>query len=115
MNKMAVPLRWFSFGGYFISGNGTFRLEVCPLSEVLYDVHRFYSRVIFVSSLEFAVIDRNKLQAKHASSRAAYEDEFDTNIHGPWMNRWEIVHHNKHTDTLTEGSSWHSHVPGDKA
>ena len=25
------------------------------------------------------------------------DPEFDTTIKGPWMNRWEIVHHNKHT------------------
>ena len=25
------------------------------------------------------------------------DPQFDTTIGGPWMNRWEIVHHNKHT------------------
>lgn len=27
-------------------------------------------------------------------------DEFDTTIAGPWMNRWRIVHHNRHTAQL---------------
>ena len=26
------------------------------------------------------------------------EDPFDTRMHGPWMNRWEITHHNRHTE-----------------
>ena len=24
-------------------------------------------------------------------------DEFDTSVQGPWMNKWDIVHHNRHT------------------
>jgi len=37
-------------------------------------------------------------------------------FYGPWMKRWDIVHHNRHTESLkTEGSSWHSHKPGQKA
>ena len=27
-------------------------------------------------------------------------DEFDTTIPGPWMVKWEIINHNKHTDAL---------------
>ena len=26
------------------------------------------------------------------------EEEFDTTIVGPWMEKWEIVHMNKHTE-----------------
>ena len=64
---------------------------------------------------EFAIIDRNKVQADFTTS-VPDVDEFDTNIHGPWMKRWDIVHHNKHTASLKDGgSSWHSHKPGDKA
>lgn len=43
---------------------------------------------------------------------------FDTVIAGPWMGRWEIVHHNKHTTRFKEnqakgtGSDWHSHDKG---
>ena len=49
--------------------------------------------------------DRSRVMAE----AVGYEmDEFDTTIHGPWMNRWEIVHHNRHTESLkTDGSSWH--------
>ena len=58
--------------------------------------------------LGFATIDRNKLQAEEVSYTES--EEFDTTIHGPWMKRWEITHHNKHTAAFNEGgSSWHSH------
>ena len=62
---------------------------------------------------DFAIVDRIKLSSKAVTDLS--EDEFDTNVHGPWMNRWQIVHHNKHTQNLKEGSSWHSHTLGDKA
>ena len=26
----------------------------------------------------------------------AADREFDTTISGPWMDRWELVHHNRH-------------------
>jgi hypothetical protein len=45
-------------------------------------------------------------------------DPFDTVIAGPWMNRWEIVHHNKHVDRFLAnqakgvGSDWHAHTKG---
>ena len=70
--------------------------------------------MLFSDLVDIAIVDRNKLQAEHTIATESV-DEFDTNIHGPWMTRWDIVHHNKHTDTLAEGSSWHSHSPGDKA
>ena len=55
----------------------------------------------------FATIDRHKLQNESIN----YESNpFDTRIYGPWMKRWEITHHNRHTESLTTGgSSWHSH------
>jgi hypothetical protein len=41
---------------------------------------------------------------------------FDTVIAGPWMGRWEIVHHNKHVDRFLEskdgGSEWHGMATG---
>ena len=30
------------------------------------------------------------------------EDPFDTRIAGPWMKRWPIKHHNKHTALFQE-------------
>jgi hypothetical protein len=40
-------------------------------------------------------VDRTIIQA--ADVGHTDEDEFDTTLHGPWMKRWEIVHHNRHT------------------
>ena len=58
----------------------------------------------------FANTDRTKLQEKEMSK--AVESEFDTTIYGPWMRRWEIVHHNKHTKAhethINDGSCWYS-------
>ena len=55
----------------------------------------------------FATIDRHKLQNESINYES---DPFDTRIYGPWMKRWEITHHNRHTESLTTGgSSWHSH------
>ncbi len=39
------------------------------------------------------------------------EDKFDTTIVGPWMKKWEIVHHNRHTGKLQMDEnvdSWHA-------
>eukprot|EP00794_Sanderia_malayensis_P012089 gene12089-13335_t len=33
------------------------------------------------------------------------DDEFDTTVAGPWMTRWEIVHHNKHTKTFQRSAN----------
>lgn len=30
-------------------------------------------------------------------------DPFDTTITGPWIGRWEVVNHNKHTDAFKPG------------
>ena len=46
---------------------------------------------------EMASSDRNKMQAE---SIGVVTDKFDTTIHGPWMTRWEITHHNRHTAAL---------------
>ena len=40
-------------------------------------------------------------------------DPFSTVIAGPWMGRWEMFNHNKHTDQFkrdreTGGTTWHS-------
>jgi hypothetical protein len=42
-------------------------------------------------------------------------DPFDTCIHGPWMNRWEITHHNRHTEAMKTASSWRWQAYIDKA
>ncbi|XP_078680911.1 phytanoyl-CoA dioxygenase domain-containing protein 1 homolog [Branchiostoma floridae x Branchiostoma belcheri] len=48
----------------------------------------------------FEAVDRNKQQQKSMDNVAGAEDEFDATIQGPWMTRWEIVHHNKHTRSM---------------
>jgi len=58
-------------------------------------------------------MDRNTLQEEHTISRVT--DEFDTNLSGPWMTRWDIVHHNKHTAALKKDHTWESGRLGDKA
>ena len=36
------------------------------------------------------------------------DKRFDTTIQGPWMKKWEMVHMNRHTDTLSDDNlSWH--------
>ena len=64
----------------------------------------------------FADVDRTKLQkgegvmeeevtkaveeAGEAEGAVADGGEFDTTISGPWMHRWDLTHHNRHTATL---------------
>lgn len=43
---------------------------------------------------QFTGVDRTKLQEQ---SMGYEESEFDTTVHGPWMYRWQITNHNKHT------------------
>nr|CAB3264841.1 phytanoyl-CoA dioxygenase-like [Phallusia mammillata] len=47
---------------------------------------------------KMANINRNKLEMDKVDEDTT--DEFNTEISGPWMKRWEIVHHNRHTDAL---------------
>ena len=42
----------------------------------------------------FANVDRTALQDEVMNNVV---DPFDTKIQGPWMKRWEITHHNRHT------------------
>jgi len=54
---------------------------------------------------EWAKIDRNSAQV-----RAVGEEHSDMqpSIAGPWMKRWDIVHHNQHTQLLDqEGLAFH--------
>jgi len=44
----------------------------------------------------WAKIDRTSLQAGKA------EDKFETRIVGPWMERWPLTNHNRHTDYWQE-------------
>ncbi|XP_035696730.1 uncharacterized protein LOC118430127 [Branchiostoma floridae] len=48
----------------------------------------------------FEAVDRNKQQQRSMENEAGAENDFDTTIQGPWMKRWEIVNHNKHTEAF---------------
>jgi len=55
----------------------------------------------------WAAVDRGQLQhkkmgdgSKDAMSQYygdSTDEDFDATVHGPWMDQWEIVNHNKHT------------------
>ncbi|CAH1232779.1 Hypp506 [Branchiostoma lanceolatum] len=49
---------------------------------------------------KFESVDRTANQQRKMNNESGAEDEFDTTIQGPWMLRWEIVNHNKHTRSL---------------
>lgn len=36
-------------------------------------------------------------------------DEFDTTLSGPWMHRWELTNHNRHTATLQDADEAFTH------
>ncbi|XP_013416110.1 uncharacterized protein LOC106177775 [Lingula anatina] len=42
----------------------------------------------------FLAVDRTTVQSKALNKE---EDEFNTTISGPWMKKWDIVNHNRHT------------------
>ncbi|XP_078000823.1 uncharacterized protein LOC144453411 [Glandiceps talaboti] len=50
----------------------------------------------------FDKVDRHS--EAHKSTEGEEADEFDTTAPGPWMKRWEIVHHNRHTAKLLSTS-----------
>ncbi|CAF0804958.1 unnamed protein product [Rotaria sp. Silwood1] len=53
---------------------------------------------------EAAVEEKIKNQIEELREQRA-DDPFDTTISGPWMHNWPIVHHNRHTATLTTKST----------
>lgn len=57
---------------------------------------------VVVSLIAFMSVDRTTVQA--ADVGHTDEDEFDTTLHGPWMKRWEIVHHNRHTASMLKST-----------
>eukprot|EP00118_Oscarella_pearsei_P025637 m.308505 g.308505 ORF g.308505 m.308505 type:complete len:393 (+) comp44135_c0_seq1:74-1252(+) len=67
-----------------------------------------------VNWTKFANEDRTKLQMAEMGKMdsAARDNPFDTTIAGPWMNMWELTHHNKHTKAFLRGNQndirgWH--------
>nr|CAB3264842.1 phytanoyl-CoA dioxygenase-like [Phallusia mammillata] len=54
---------------------------------------------------KMANTDRTKLQMEKLDED---NDDLTPEIGGPWMKRWEIVHHNRHTESLQGNTtSWH--------
>jgi hypothetical protein len=71
-------------------------------------------------AVEAEAAAKAEAEAKAASDggQGGAADPFDTVIAGPWMARWDLVHHNKHVDRFVanqaagKGSDWHAHVDG---
>ncbi|KAL0047829.1 hypothetical protein WJX82_001016 [Trebouxia sp. C0006] len=55
----------------------------------------------------WAAVDRGQLQQRNMGNESKdamsqyygdnTDEDFDATVHGPWMDQWEIVNHNKHT------------------
>lgn len=60
---------------------------------------------------QFDAVSRHE---KQFESMNTVEEEFDTTIPGPWMKKWELVHHNRHTRALEKqnGETWHNLIVG---
>jgi hypothetical protein len=44
-------------------------------------------------------LERSKLNENRTDLA---DEEFDTTLYGPWMERWEITHHNRHTRAMLD-------------
>ena len=55
---------------------------------------------------DWASQDRTTAQLE-ALGVAVDEAQFDTAIAGPWMNRWKLVHENRHTANIDPGGGPH--------
>ena len=89
--RWSMDLRWqrpdLPNGFYGLKESILMRTEADPNFEIDWE--------------EFAAKDRTKLQDANMGVEL---DEFDSTIHGPWMRRWKIVNHNKHTAGMTAES-----------
>ncbi|KAK7488659.1 hypothetical protein BaRGS_00020112 [Batillaria attramentaria] len=59
---------------------------------------------------DFEQVERHIAAKKQVGKKELLEDagQFDTTIQGPWMKKWEMVHQNRHTATLSdEKLTWH--------
>uniref|UniRef100_A0A1I8I043 Fe2OG dioxygenase domain-containing protein n=1 Tax=Macrostomum lignano TaxID=282301 RepID=A0A1I8I043_9PLAT len=52
----------------------------------------------------FDSVDRNRAQLESMAWDDSAADEFNILMSGPWMKKWEIVNHNKHTDEFEKNS-----------
>lgn len=89
--RWSIDLRWQSphekWGFYDISPGVLFRTKEDP--NIKPDWKKFLS------------INRKEVwQTKYFKKVQTVVDEFDTTVTGPWIGRWEIVNHNRHTDSF---------------
>ncbi|RUS87419.1 hypothetical protein EGW08_004794 [Elysia chlorotica] len=93
--RWSVDLRWQSphhnYGFYDIQDGVIFRSRDQP--NLVPDWEKFFS------------VDRKEVWRKQyakAVSEGPDEGQFDTRITGPWIGKWETVHHNSHTDLFQQ-------------
>ena len=48
--------------------------------------------------IDWSVLTNTLAFLKKKEGETIVEDEFETRFGGPWMKRWPIVNHNKHTE-----------------
>uniref|UniRef100_A0A1I8FUM9 Phytanoyl-CoA dioxygenase family protein n=1 Tax=Macrostomum lignano TaxID=282301 RepID=A0A1I8FUM9_9PLAT len=57
----------------------------------------------------FDSVDRNRAQLESMARDESAADEFSAVISGPWMKKWEIVNHNKHSVRISGRLAWMLH------
>ena len=60
----------------------------------------FVPTVLYTIAIDSGFKALNRSQLNEHSRNA--DEEFETTIYGPWMEYWEITHHNRHTQALTK-------------
>lgn len=78
-------------------------------------MYLYVNELVIILSLEKLILKRTQLKnvffcffffTKVSILIIVQKDEmdpFDTTITGPWIGRWEVVNHNKHTDAFKPG------------
>ncbi|XP_074644175.1 phytanoyl-CoA dioxygenase domain-containing protein 1 homolog [Tubulanus polymorphus] len=90
--RWSLDLRWQNpdkpFGFFGVKKGVTMRTKDNPKPDIDWET--------------FCSVDRNLAQAKAVNHD---EEEFDTTISGPWMLKWPLINHNKHTASLKDEST----------
>ncbi|KAK7484969.1 hypothetical protein BaRGS_00023747 [Batillaria attramentaria] len=99
--RWSLDLRWQrpdkSVGFYDLKNGVLMRTKANPDLKIDWDSFEGVDRHI-------AAVE----EMRKDSFPEAEDPRFDTTIQGPWMRKWEMVHMNRHTDTLSnDASSWH--------
>ncbi|XP_059145123.1 phytanoyl-CoA dioxygenase domain-containing protein 1-like isoform X2 [Physella acuta] len=96
--RWSLDLRWQNpekpVGFYGLKQGVLMRSEKNPVEKIDWD--------------SFNSVDRH-IQADINCKVIVEEDPFDTTIVGPWMQKWEMTHTNRHTEKLASrgDTSWH--------